>query len=73
MQWDESLHAGFCAPFAQPWLPLPEDAEQCNVAGQLEDVGSMLTLTRRLLHVRRDTAALQHGTYRPFDSAPMGV
>ena len=72
MQWDESLHAGFCAPFAQPWLPLPEDAEQCNVAGQLEDVGSMLTLTRRLLDVRRHTAALQHGTYRPFDSAPDG-
>ena len=72
MQWDESLNAGFCAPFARPWLPLPEDAEQFNVAGQLEHVGSMLTLTRRLLHVRRHTAALQHGTYRPFDSAPDG-
>ena len=72
MQWDESLHAGFCAAFAKPWLPLPEEAQQCNVADQLEDGHSMLTLTRRLLHVRRHNRALRYGSYRPLITAPDG-
>ena len=69
MQWDASPHAGFCAPDVEPWLPVSDDAARVNVAVELADSGSMLTLTRRLLALRRATPALAHGGYRPIDEA----
>jgi alpha-glucosidase len=72
MQWDTSLHAGFCEAGASPWLPLTEDAQECNVATQRADPSSVLTLTRRLIHLRRTSVALTVGSYRSFPQVPDG-
>ncbi len=72
MQWDGSASAGFAAAGVSPWLPVAADAAACNVAAQVEQPGSMLSLTRRLLAVRRRRPALHRGSYRPLD-APDGV
>jgi alpha-glucosidase len=51
MQWDGSASGGFTAA-ARPWLPVG-DAKARNVADQRADPGSMLTLCRALLALRR--------------------
>ncbi len=40
------------------------------MAAQLGDAGSILTLHRRLLALRRECRALHAGSYRPLDGAP---
>lgn len=73
MQWDASPNAGFCAPGTTPWLPLAPDAGTVNVAGQAEDPDSILTLTRRLLRLRREHPVLQAGDYERFGPTPEGT
>jgi glycosidase len=73
MQWDGGPNAGFTAPGVSPWLPLAADAAARNVAAQQERPESMLSLTRRLLAVRRRRASLHRGSYRPIDGTPEGV
>ncbi|GIV57276.1 MAG: alpha-amylase [Rhodothermaceae bacterium] len=69
MQWDASHAAGFTtAP--EPWLPVNDDYPTVNVAAELEDPRSMLTLYRRLLALRRQWPALHRGTYAPVDGTP---
>ena len=65
MQWDAGPNAGFAPASAQPWLPLAENFPQINVAAQKEDPGSMLSLYRRLIDVRRAEPALSVGSYHP--------
>ena len=67
MPWDRSSNAGFCPPEVTPWLPLGDDADEVNVAAQVADPRSMLSLTRRLLALRRASPALSVGRYRPLD------
>lgn len=74
MQWDGTAYAGFMADtgsragsepdavVAEPWLPLGADAGERNVAAQARDEGSMLSLYRSLLHLRRDRPALRAGS-----------
>jgi len=62
MQWDTSLHAGFGGH--EPWLPIAADAAQINVAVEDRDPGSILSLYRRLLELRRQHAALSIGGYQ---------
>ena len=71
MQWDASENAGFST--VEPWLPTSEDRATRNVAAQLNDPDSILALYRRLLAFRKDSAALQIGTYRPLDTSASGV
>lgn len=59
MPWDGSPNAGFST--AEPWLPLNADWAARNVAAQSADEGSMLTLYRGLLALRRQIAALSIG------------
>ncbi len=59
MPWDASPGAGFSA--GEPWLPLNPDHGTRNVAAQHAYPGSMLSLHRRLLALRRATPALVHG------------
>jgi alpha-glucosidase len=73
MQWDASPNAGFTSPDAEPWLPLAADAHGVNVAGQAEDPDSLLTLTRRLLRLRREHPVLHAGDFEPFGSTPEGT
>jgi alpha-glucosidase len=65
MQWDSSPQAGFST--VEPWLPLPADYRERNVAVQSADETSSLALYRRLLQIRRGSAALRWGDYRPLD------
>ncbi len=72
MQWDSGTGAGFTAPGVEPWLPLAPEAAVRNVEVQAGDERSMLSLTRRLLAVRRARPALNRGAYRAL-AAPHGV
>lgn len=62
MQWDDSPAAGFTT--ATPWLPIPASAHSVNVAGQLGDPASLLSLYQSLIRLRRATPALRRGTYQ---------
>jgi len=66
MQWNSGPNAGFTA--GTPWLPLAADADRYNVAVESDDPRSMLTLFRRLCSLRRGSAALSAGEYRPLDT-----
>ncbi|HEX5163822.1 MAG TPA: alpha-amylase family glycosyl hydrolase, partial [Thermomicrobiales bacterium] len=72
MLWDASPSAGFTTPEATPWLPIEDGYEFLNVEAQLADPGSMLTLTRRLLALRRASPALTIGDYLEVASVPAG-
>ena len=61
MQWDASPGGGFTT--GEPWLPLV-DPEATSVAAQRSDHGSLLTLYRRLIEVRRGSPALRGGEHR---------
>jgi len=62
MAWDGSPRAGFTT--ADPWLPLHDDWQTRNVAAQERDPGSMLSLYRDLLRLRRGEPALSIGSFR---------
>jgi alpha-glucosidase len=70
MPWDESPVAGFTT--GEPWLPLVEDAAGLSVERQKRDPGSMLSLTRALLMLRRREPALALGDWQML-SADEGV
>jgi hypothetical protein len=69
MQWSADPAAGFTSA-PEPWLPVGSDYIERNVESQLADPDSHLDLYRRLLRVRRGSAALRTGSYRPVDPAP---
>jgi glycosidase len=70
MQWNDGPHASFCSPDVQPWLPVSATYRQVNVAVEREDRRSMLSLTRRLLALRRERRALTVGAYQPLGGVP---
>lgn len=61
MQWDGSVFAGFSD--VEPWLPLAPDHTEVNVQAAMADPGSVLTLYRRLLSLRRSHPSLATGAY----------
>ena len=66
MPWSaDQPHAGFST--AEPWLPIPEDHRLHAVAEQDGDAGSVLSLTRTLIELRRSNPALRLGGFRPLD------
>ena len=73
MQWDASPNGGFTAADAEPWLPLAPDAATVNVAGHAEDPDSILTLTRRLIELRREDPTLHAGDFESFGPTPDGT
>ncbi len=62
MQWDATDSAGFTT--GVPWLPVADDYAQDNVAALREDSGSILTLVRDLLALRRSHDTLSVGDFR---------
>jgi alpha-glucosidase len=62
MRWDGSPTAGFTR--GQPWLPIGPAAGEINVAAERDDPASMLSLYRRLLHLRRREPALGVGAWQ---------
>jgi alpha-glucosidase len=53
-----------------PWLPQPEDWSSITVEAQAGDSGSMLSLYRTALSIRRSHPALGDGTLTWLDSPP---
>ncbi len=62
MPWDASPHAGFTT--GEPWLPLNTDWPTRNVAAETGEPGSILSLYRDLLALRRAHPALSVGDVR---------
>ncbi|MAU00756.1 MAG: alpha-amylase [Anaerolineaceae bacterium] len=72
LPWTAVPNAGFCPPDVTPWLPLNADAAAVNVASQQANPVSMLTFTQKLIQLRRETAALNQGSYHSLP-APDGL
>lgn len=63
MQWSPGPGAGFTR--GTPWLPFGIDYKHLNVEVERDDPGSMLSLYRRLIQLRRREPALAIGDYVP--------
>jgi alpha-glucosidase len=63
MQWDRTRNAGF-TDAARPWLPLDPAYELHNVAAMRDDPGSLLSLYRSLIALRRRHPALSAGAFQ---------
>ena len=59
MPWSDGPNAGFTS--GRPWLRMARDGATRNVARQAADPGSLLSLYRRLVWLRRTLPALQVG------------
>lgn len=72
MQWNARVHAGFsdAANPVEPWLPVADDFESVNVEVLKQDETSVLWLYKRLLELRRNTPALNTGSYKSLDDVP---
>jgi len=68
MQWDDAAGRGFTT--GEPWLPFGR-ADR-NVAAQVDDPDSLLSLYRRAIWLRKRTPALLRGGYRELAS-PLDV
>ncbi|WP_411755968.1 alpha-amylase family glycosyl hydrolase [Sinorhizobium meliloti] len=66
MRWDASEKAGFTT--GEPWLPLGDHLEERNVAAQLSDDRSMLSLYRQLIAMRQTEPTLHSGQFQPLRS-----
>lgn len=66
MQWGPEINGGFSSH--KPWLRLPYNAARVNVAKQKDDKHSMLSFYRRLIDIRKKSAALSTGLYCPIYS-----
>jgi alpha-glucosidase len=62
MQWDGGKNAGFSEGAAAPWLPVHENCRNVNVQVEMADDVSLLHIYRKLLHIRKESQALQEGT-----------
>ena len=67
MPWDGTAGGGFSN--AEPWLPLGADHRERNVEAALRDTGSMLSLYRALLGLRRREPALHAGAIEAVEAA----
>ncbi len=62
MHWNAEPNAGFSA--AEPWIGVPANAAQINVAHQLDDPESVLHHYRQLIALRRSETLMSDGVYR---------
>lgn len=70
MPWTAGKNGGFSAADAEClWLPVSNDYERINVQAQLADADSILNLYRRLLTLRKQSAALRVGAWRLHDAS----
>jgi alpha-glucosidase len=64
MQWNATPYAGFS--MSTPWLPLPDDFLRENVANLDADAGSIFSLYRALIGLRKKLPQLASGAYVPI-------
>lgn len=67
MLWNTQPNAGFCAPDVKPWLPVAENFSEINVQTEIADSSSLLNFYKRMLHLRKETPALQTGKFEIAD------
>ena len=72
MQWEPGDGAGFTSPGVVPWLPLGDNRTR-NVTNQRDDPGSVLTLCRDLIALRRREPDLKAGAYASLPTPSPGV
>jgi alpha-glucosidase len=65
MQWTPTRHAGFSS--VEPWLPVGNDYHDKNVRYESRNPTSILSLYRKLIHLRNTSPIIQHGNYIPLD------
>jgi alpha-glucosidase len=65
MQWDATKNAGFTT--GEPWLPVAESSTKNNVAQQMDDDESFLSLYQMLLHLRHIDPVLVSGSFDLID------
>ena len=68
--WERPSVAGPGAGFTtgEPWLPLPDQAEELSVAAQEADAASTLHLARRITALRTSIPTLQSGGQTTLDT-----
>ncbi len=71
MQWSAGTYAGFSA--WKSWLPVDSSYRTRNVEDESRQPGSLLNWYRRLLRLRRASAALNSGDFREMTGVPKGV
>ncbi|WP_119816788.1 glycoside hydrolase family 13 protein [Halalkaliarchaeum desulfuricum] len=70
MQWTDGKHAGFTD--GEPWIPVGDDYEECNVERERERDRSILEYYRELIDLRHDDDVLVYGDFEllsPDDEA----
>jgi alpha-glucosidase len=67
----EGAAPGYGFTTGDPWLPMPPEYGELVVADQLEDTGSMLSLVRRAIELRKTHPGFQGGALEWF-GAPAG-
>ena len=71
IQWSDDENAGFTTGI--PWRAPASDFITKNIASQISDPGSLLSLYRALLHLRNNHAALRVGDFYELDSGHRAV
>jgi alpha-glucosidase len=68
MRWSAEPQAGFTT--GTPWLPIGGNLAERNVKAEAAEPGSMLSLHRRLIALRKAQPALMFGSYSGIDTDP---
>ncbi|MBN2550810.1 MAG: hypothetical protein JXB15_16720 [Anaerolineales bacterium] len=71
MQWSAQPNGGFTN--GQPWEAVNPDFTTKNVAAQSKETGSLLNHYRKLIHLRRQYAALRIGGYLPVTASQPSI
>ena len=71
MQWNAAPNAGFS--LKTPWLPVPASYATHNVASELKDPNSVLSVYKKVLALRHTNAALLDGSYTALNEDDVNV
>ncbi|KAF8579715.1 glycoside hydrolase family 13 protein [Ramaria rubella] len=63
VQWDDSPHAGFTSPTAQPWMRVNEDFPRWNAASQVNNSKSVHAFWKSAITVRKAHPVLTYGDF----------
>lgn len=72
MQWSADKNAGFSTA-KSTWLPVADNYQTHNVASELKDPNSFLSLYRNLGKLRNESMAIKRGEFSVIDTGDTGV
>lgn len=64
MPWSSEEYAGFTT--TEPWISIPHDYKDINVADAIQDPDSVLYYYQRLIKLRKEYPVIQSGSYQPI-------